>query len=66
MRGVPFTPCKLRRAWGPDIPEDTFLIAKTTAYRVERVVGRTLHCTRWPIDEVPADAAVMSWKWGKR
>lgn len=67
MRGVPFTACKMRLAWGDPPPEESFLVtAAGSAYRVDRVAGRTLHCTRWPPDEVPADALVIEWAWSKR
>lgn len=66
MRGEPFTPCKLRRVSGDEIPEGAFLLAATMAYRVDRVSGRQLMCTRWPLDEVPSDAMVYAWKWARR
>lgn len=67
MRGVPFTPCTLRLAWGDPPPVDTFLVtAAGSAYKVDRLAGRTLHCTRWPADEVPDDALVIEWRWAKR
>jgi hypothetical protein len=67
MRGVPFTPCKMRVAWGDTPPEGAFLVtAAGSAYRVERVAGRTIHCTRWPRDEVPDDAEVWCWEWAAR
>lgn len=66
MRGEPFTPCKLTRSFGPEIPEGAFLLAQTIAYRVDRVRGRTLHVTRWPLDEVPGDAEIFSWTWAPR
>lgn len=62
----PFTPVKLRRTHGPELPEGAFLIAQTVAYRVDRVGGRALHCTRWPLDQVPGDALVFSWVWNRR
>jgi hypothetical protein len=64
--GEPFTPCKLRRVGGPEIPVGTFLLGVTTAWRVDRVAGQTLHCTRWPLDEVPGDAPVCGWQWNPR
>jgi hypothetical protein len=67
LRGVPFTPCQLRVSWGDVPPDGAFLRTRAgSAYRVERVAGRTLHCTRWPPDEVPADAMVWTWEWGSR
>lgn len=64
--GEPFTPCTLRRDFGDEIPEGAFLVAATTAYRVERVRGRTLHVTRWPLAEVPEDAELILWSWTPR
>lgn len=66
MRGEPFTACKLRRAFGAPIPAGAFLRAKTIGYRVERVAGRTLHCTRWPLTEIPDDALIFDWQWALR
>lgn len=66
MRGDPFTPCRLRRDSGPEIPAGAFLLAQTIAYRVDRVAGRSLHCTRWPLSEVPGDAQVFTWAWTPR
>lgn len=66
MRGEPFTPATLRVTHGPGIPEGAFLIAATMAYRVDEVCGRTLHCTRWPLGEVPADAERVGWAWDRR
>jgi hypothetical protein len=66
MRGQPFTPCTLRRVAGGEIPEGAFLAARTTGYRVDRVGGRTLHCTRWPLAEIPADALLIEWRWAAR
>lgn len=66
MTGPAFTPCTLRRVTGPPIPEGAFLIAVRTAYRVDRVAGRTLHCTRWPLAEVPEDAERIAWTWAPR
>lgn len=66
MRGEPFTPCTLRRDFGSEIPEGVFLVARTIAYRVDRVKARSLRCTRWPLDEVPEDAEVYLWTWSPR
>jgi hypothetical protein len=66
VRGEPFTPAKLWLKSGPPLPEGAFLRAKTIAYRVDRVRGRTLHCTRWPLSEVPFDALVFEWRWARR
>lgn len=67
MRGEPFTPCKLRLDFGETPQKDCFLVTDAgSAYRVERVAGRTLHCLRWPLEEVPDDALVMGWEWSKR
>lgn len=66
MAGEPFTPCRLRRVFGVEIPEGAFLIGVRTAWRVDRVAGRTLHCTRWPLAEVPGDAEVYAWTWSRR
>lgn len=64
-RGEPFTPCKLRLDDGP-VWEGVFLLGRTIAYRVDRVAGRTLHVTRWPLSEVPEDAATLEWSWTPR
>lgn len=66
MRGEPYTSCKLRVAWGEVPTPETFLIGRTMAYHVDRVAGATLHCTRWPLDEVPADALTIKWSWARR
>lgn len=66
MRGEPFTPCRLRQDFGPVVTAGAFLLAATIAYRVDRVAGRTLHCTRWPLDQVPGDAEVFTWSWTPR
>jgi hypothetical protein len=63
---VPFTPCKLRNTGETPIYAGTFLLAKTLAYRVDNVAGRTLHVTRWPLDEVPEDAEQIEWMWDRR
>lgn len=65
MAGEPFTPCKLRHDAGP-MWEGVFLLGKTIAYRVDQVRGRTLHVTRWPLDEIPEDAATLDWSWTPR
>lgn len=66
MSAEPFTDCRLRVDHGKVPPPETFLLAKTVAYRVNRVVGKTLHVTRWPRDEIPDDASVWHWNWSKR
>lgn len=67
MRGEPYTGCKLRVAFGDTPPEEAFLLtARGSAYRVDRVAGKTLHCTRWPKDEIPDDAEVWTWAWASR
>lgn len=66
MRGVPFTPCKLRVEWGEPPPAGSFLVtAGGSAYRVERS-GSTLHCTRWPPEEIPPDSLIIEWSWARR
>lgn len=72
VRGEPFSSCKLhvvpeseRQFTAGD--EGAFLITPAgSAYRIERVAGRTLHCTRWPVGEVPEDAAAYEWRWAHR
>lgn len=73
MRAEPFTPCKLRVAPWPDAhpftaeDEGAFMYtASGSAYRIDRVRGRTLHCTRWPLAEIPEDALVFEWVWSQR
>lgn len=47
--------------------EGGFLVTPAgSAYRIERVRGRTPHCTRWPRAEVPDDALVFIWTWASR
>lgn len=67
MRREPFTPCTLRVSWGDVPPAGAFLVTSGgSAYRIERVGGRTLHCMRWPIADVPADAEIVEWQWARR
>lgn len=62
-----YTDCKLRVDSGQTPTEGTFLLTKTDrAYLVNRVAGKTLHCTRWPRSEVPDDAEVLGWSWSRR
>lgn len=67
MRGEPFTGCTLRVDRGDPPPEGAFLVTRAgSAYRVDRQRGRQLRCTRWPRDEVPADALIIEWSWSPR
>lgn len=71
MRGQPFTSCKLHVAsWSEPITaehEGAFIVTEAgSAYRLERVRGRTLHVTRWPFEEVPMDAMIIQWRWTRR
>lgn len=81
-RGEPYTECTLGvDRWDGDPPIDgAFLTtAGGSAYRIEEVIQRrsdreaatrgtvrALRCTRWPIDEIPADAMVYAWEWSDR
>jgi len=57
----------MRVEWGDVPPAGAFLLtAAGSAYRVERAAGRTVHCTRWPADEIPDDAEVIGWAWARR
>lgn len=54
-------------AWGDVPPAGAFLVtAGGSGYRVERVAGRTIHCTRWPVGEIPPDAEIVEWEWARR
>ena len=67
MRGEPYTACKLHVTHGDAPPTGAFLrTSAASAYRVDHVAGRTLHCVRWPPDEIPADALVIPWYWTRR
>lgn len=64
---APFTSCTLRVAGGEAPPDGAFLVtAGGSAYRVDRVAGRTLHVTRWPLEDVPEDAERIEWEWARR
>lgn len=65
--GQAYTSCKLRVDSGEVPDPGAFLVtAGGSAYRVEEVRGRTLHVTRWPLEEVPADGDVWQWWWSRR
>lgn len=67
MRGEPGTSCKLHMRWGHMPDEIEFLVtAAGSAYRLDRVAGRTLHCTRWRLEDIPENAACCIWRWARR
>lgn len=67
-RGVPGTTCKLRVSRGEVPPEgDLLRTARGSCYRVDRVAGKTLHCTRLERDAVASgDEGVWDWRFGPR
>lgn len=67
-RGEPGTTCKLRVAWGEVPPEgDILRTARGSCYRIDRVAGKTLHCTRLERNAVwPGEPGVWDWQWASR
>lgn len=77
MRGEPYTPAVLTAYfWNADTsPEQSvggFLqTSRGTTYRIDAARelpsgSVRLEVTRWPSDEVPADALIIEWTWTKR
>jgi hypothetical protein len=74
MSKAPYTPCKLYVDGAEGIAVGDFITtAAGSAYLVQALrVSRTrperkhMHCLRWPIPEVPADARRFQLTWYKR
>lgn len=67
---APGTTCELRMDWweGAQPVEGDFLrTGAGSCYRIDRIAGRTLHCTRLERDAVAlGEPGVWRWSWSRR